>query len=213
MLKPLSLIYLVFLIIAGAAHAQTPAVTEQGVEVILYNDGTWDYAYLEDSLAAHKDLPTNPELFEKPANSTFAIKSEILDLNFYLNPKDWRFEKSPEGDASEFDLEFKKGDVYGMIINEQIEIPLTSLKNIALINAREVSSDIRITHEEYRMVNGLKVMHLEMEGTIQGIEFAYFGYYYSDTSGTTQYITYTSRNLMEKYRPYCEGLLNGLIKS
>lgn len=60
------------------------------------------------------------------------------------------------------------------------------------------------------MVNGLKVLLMQMDGTIQGIKFSYFGYYYSNNSGTVQFITYTSQNMLEAKMADAVELLNGL---
>jgi hypothetical protein len=98
-----------------------------------------------------------------------------------------------------------------MILNEQIEIPLESLKELALDNARSVAPDIQVMKEEYRMVNGKKVLLLQMTGTIQKIKFTYYSYYYSDSKGTTQYISYSSDKLMKEKLKEIETLLNGLV--
>jgi hypothetical protein len=51
-----------------------------------------------------------------------------------------------------------------------------------------------------------------MDGTMKGIKFTYFGYYYSNAEGTVQFITYTSQNLLDKYKESIEELLNGLVE-
>ena len=50
---------------------------------------------------------------------------------------------------------------------------------------------------------------MEMEGTLQGTSFTYLGYYYSNETGTTQFITYTGTSLVKKYRSDIEDFLNG----
>ena len=50
---------------------------------------------------------------------------------------------------------------------------------------------------------------MEMEGTIQSIRFTYLGYYYSDSFGSTQYLTYTGSSLVQKYRQDIDNFLNG----
>jgi hypothetical protein len=53
---------------------------------------------------------------------------------------------------------------------------------------------------------------LQMTGTIQGIKFTYFGYYYSNANGTIQFLTYTSDNLFSSYQKDIEEFLNGLVE-
>jgi len=98
-----------------------------------------------------------------------------------------------------------------MIITESTELPLDVLRNAALANAKEAMPDVHIVKEEYRTVNGVKMLYLQMDGSTQGIEFSYSGYYYSNESGTTQFVTYTSRSLFAKYKATAEEILNGLV--
>lgn len=99
-----------------------------------------------------------------------------------------------------------------MILSEKIEIPLETLKSIAVENAKSVAPDLSIVKEEYRTVNGLKLLLMQMNGTMQGVKFSYYGYYYSNNQGTVQFITYTSQNLMDSYIPEIEKLLNGIVE-
>ena len=62
------------------------------------------------------------------------------------------------------------------------------------------------------MVNGLKILFMQMNGTLKGIKFSYYGYYYSNASGSLQYVAYTSQNLLSKYTKEFEELLNGLVE-
>ena len=99
------------------------------------------------------------------------------------------------------------------MISEKIEIPLETLKSVALTNAKSVAPDIKIINEEYRTVNGLKVLMIQMNGTTQGIKISYYGYYFSNSSGTVQLLTYTSQNLMDSLKNESDKLLNGLVES
>jgi hypothetical protein len=190
--------------------AQISAVTEAGEEVILYNDGTWKY--LKDSVIAVEEIFTNTEKFVKPKSSTFLLKSNKLNIGVWLDPKKWSFKKATNNESAEFELQSKVGDLYGMIIAEGIEVPLEVLKTIAIDNGREVSPDLKIVKQEYRTVNGIKTLLLQMEGSMQGIKFTYYGYYFSSASGSLQFVTYTSQGLFNKYQSECDMLLNGLVE-
>jgi len=52
---------------------------------------------------------------------------------------------------------------------------------------------------------------IQMDGTTQGIRFSYYGYYFSNSNGTIQFVTYTSQNLLDNYVNDCEELLNGFV--
>jgi len=62
----------------------------------------------------------------------------------------------------------------------------------------------------WAQVNGAEVLMLRLEGTIQGIAFTYFGYYFGGPAGSVQVVTYTGQNLFKEFRPDFEDLLNGL---
>ena len=96
-----------------------------------------------------------------------------------------------------------------MAINEAIKVPLESLADLALTNAQDAASDAQIIKQEYRVVNGKKVMFMQINGTAQNIKFSYLGYYYSDDSGTSQFVVFTGQNLVNKYKEEILNLLNG----
>ena len=205
-----SILVLICIYSVNFIQAQQKAVTETGSEVILYDDGTWKFQN-EDELTI-VEVRTNPVKLKKSEGATFLLKSNNLNVGFWLDPKLWSFKKQTENEAAEYKLLLKSGDLYGMIITEKVEIPLETLKSLALANGQKVAPDLKIVKEEYRNVNGLKVLLLEMSGTTQGIKFSYYGYYYSNTNGTVQFITYTSTKLLNSYKSKIEILLNGLVE-
>lgn len=189
---------------------QTKAVTENGDEVMLFDDGTWKkVGAAEDTEVVIK---TNPTTFTRDKTSGFLLKSNKFNVGFWLNSKKWKFEKGKDNDAAEYELHLKEGDLYAMVIAEKMQIPLETLKKIALENGRSAAPDLAIENEEYRTVNGLKVLHLQMTGTMQGIKFFYYGYYYSNANGTVQFVTYSAQSLLPTYKADAEELLNGLVE-
>lgn len=198
---------LIFCLIVVQVSAQIKAVTSNGDEVLLYEDGTWKYINgVEES---EVETTINSKEFKRPASSTFQITSSKINVGVHINPKKWAFEKGEDNEPSEFRFQLKDKDAYGMLIAEKIEIPIENLKNIAVENARSVAPDIQIVKLEQRTVNGLKVLLMQMNGTIQGVKFTYYGYYYSFKGGTVQLLTYTAQNLLDEYKPDMEDFLNG----
>ena len=186
-------IFFLFLIIALTVSiiGQQKAVTETGQEVILFEDGSWIYQNKKEAL--NNEIPTNSRRFSKNTKSTFLLKSKKFNVGIYLDPKLWSFNTPTDNPEAEYELQLKDGDLYGLIITEKVEIPIETLKVIALENAKAAAPNMSIVKEEFRNVNGLKVLLLHMNGTIQGIKFSYYGYYYSNSNGTVQLITYTSK--------------------
>ncbi len=194
----------------GMLWGQINAITNTGEEVILYEDGTW--RYLIDSLNDAEEIPVNDQLFVKGDEATFLVRSTRTNAGVWINPKNWTFNRGEEGEPAEFQFQRNGDDLYGMLISEKISIPIETLQGIAIDNARSVAPDIRVIKEEYRTVNGLKLLMMQMAGTIQGARFIYYGYYYSSPAGTTQFLTYTGENLFQEYEDRIEEFLNGLVE-
>ena len=208
MIKKLIILVTIFFTIS--MNAQMNALTENGDQVILYKNNTWKY--LSDSLNVATEILKNDKLFIKNEKSSFLVKSAKTNIGTWINPKNWNFSKSEPNSASEFSFNNKKLDVYGMLIVEKAEIPLESLIEIAYENALEAAPDVEIVEKEYRNVNGLEVIMMKMKGTIQGVKFIYYGYYYSSSEGSFQFLTYTSQNLFKEYEDDMLDLLNGFTE-
>lgn len=200
---------LALLICLQQGFGQISAITENGDAVILKNDGTW--AYVSDATDTTIAIPVSDQTFVKSSTSTFLVKSKKFNIGLWLNPKSWSFKKGTDEDAFEYEFQKKKDDLYGMMIAEQTPIPIESLREIAIENAKSVAPDLTVTNQEYRNVNGIQVLMMQMSGTIQGIRFTYFGYYYSNENGTVQLLTYCSENLFKGYQKEMETFLNGMV--
>lgn len=201
------------LLLSIPAFAAQKAITDTDEEVILNDDGTWKYASgkaTNDSGSTGK-INTNSDKFSKPKSSTFLIKSKKNNTALWIDSKKWTFEKSDPKNAMEYKLRLKEKSLYGMLITEEIELPLITISNAALTNAQRAAPNAKIIKREYRNVNGVKVLYQELTGTIQKINFTYISYNFSNKSGSTQLITYTANNLVNKYRPEIYDLLNGLV--
>ena len=192
------------------SNAQINAVTENGDEVLLYKDNTWKYS--NESLNETVEILRNDKPFTKEKKSSFLVKSSKTNIGVWINPKDWGFSKSKTDSPGEFNFNHKQHDVYGMLIAEKTEVTVEALTDIAYENALEAAPDIKIVEKEYRTVNGLEVIMMKMKGTIQGIKFIYFGYYFSNAQGAFQFLTYTSQNVFNEYKNDMLHLLNGLTE-
>lgn len=198
-------------LLPGNKNKVDTATTGKGDVVVLYDDGTW--AYKDKALTAKEknDIKkTDSTLSADNTSNSFTVKSDIVNVAVTLNPEKWTFAKSEDGSASEYSFTLKKKDAYAMLISERIEMPMETLKQAALSNARSAAPDIKVMDEQMKDLNGVKVLFMQMDGTIQGIKFSYLGYYYSSAKGTVQLLTYTSQNLLNENRGDMEELLNGM---
>jgi hypothetical protein len=184
--------------------SQIQAITSSGDEVLLYDDGTWVYADQTD--VEPVEILENPNKFIKPSKSNFLAKSKKLNIGVWFDTKSWSFSKGEESEAAEYKFTNKTIDLYGMLISERVTIPIENLRNIAIKNARAVASDLVTFNEEYRYINGIRVL------SIQGIRCVYHGYYYSNENGTIQLLMYSSDNLMKSHAQVIEDFLNGFVE-
>ena len=190
-----------------AVYASQRAVTDEGEIVILNDDGTWVF----ENPAAEEavEISTNRRKFTKPRSSTFKLKSKRNNSQIWLDSKKWAIEKATPDEDTEYNFRLRGSDLYGQLITEQVVIDIEHLTQIALENARAAAPNMRITEREYRVVNGVKVIHMEMRGTVQGTDFTFSGYYHSNDTGTTQFLAYTGTSLVERYAEDIQDFLNG----
>jgi len=198
-----------FLLFTTISKSQIKAVTENGDEVILYDDKSWKF--INENINKQFDISKNYPAFFHGKNSTFLLKSNINNIGVMLDPKKWSFNKSASDD-SEYEFELKNQELYGLMINEKVEIPLESLKEMAFYNFDFAANDANVLEQEHRYINDLLVLKIHMQGTIDGISVFYYGYYFSGADGTTQFITYSTTNLFEYYKNEAELFLNGLVE-
>jgi hypothetical protein len=189
--------------LTGICQQPVRARTDAGKEVILNADGTWKYAT--------ESPPKRPTVaaFNKLSGANKLFKPDRGDFRFWYDETKWQLStRSLEPGTTTFNL--KRGDGYGVLIVEEIGMPISSLKIIALENAKEAAPDAKITFEETRTVNGKEVLCMKIDGTVNQIPFRYFGYYYGGKQGTVQLITFTAQSLFEKYEPDFVAFLSGL---
>ena len=208
------LLLIFFLLNTLFVRSQTKAITDEGRQVILMEDGTWKYDNDSNEVKLENDtIKLNPNGFYKAKGETFLLKSKNVNIGIYLNPSKWIFKPHRENETTpEYRFESKSGDAYAMLITEKTEIDLENLRSLALQNAQSAAADTRIVQQEYRIVNGEKLLYLQMRGTVKGIKFVYEGYYFSDDSGTTQFVSYSDQKQFNKVRPELQEFLNGFVR-
>jgi hypothetical protein len=181
------------------------AFTGEKKKVILHSTGKWEYAKEEKKEAK----PIDGAACTKPEDSKGTLSGAKIPYVVWYNDSKWSILEKPLIPGSEYSLTHVKGDAYAIIISERIKVPVENLAHIVLEHAQQTSNNARVTRSEKRIVNGLEVMFLEIKGTIQGIDFVYNYYLYSDESGTLQVAAFTSESLYDEYKKDFEDLMNG----
>lgn len=187
------------------------ATTEDGKSVILYPDGTWKYEHSVASGIKMGSAAPSIKRYRKPANARKLVKGKRVKYGIWYDENKWFLSNQKNSPSAEYEFANKEGDMYALVIPERLEIPLETLKNIALQNAQNADPNAKIVFEEKRVVNDTEVLCVQIEATIQGIPFKYFNYYYTGKEGTIQVMTYTGQSLFEEYRQDMENFLNGFV--
>lgn len=197
---------LLLLFVATTVFAQKYGTTDDGLRVQLNDDGTW-VLLEQDSI---KPIQLNNTIFTSSPKNIAVRKSTVNDLVLNYNPVKWKVKKTNDNEAAEFEFVHVKGSGYCMAITEKWQIPLETLKESAYKALKESAPDSKIDVAEYRKVNGKKILHLQMRGTMNGVKFVYYGYYYSNENGTTQLVCYTGSNFLEEFKVDFDEFLNGM---
>ena len=95
------------------------------------------------------------------------------------------------------------------MIAERTQISYDALEKMALTNARNADANARIAKKGWRMVNGEKLMVLEIEATSSGVPFVFYGHYYAGPAGTIQIVGWTAKNLLDEHRVTFDALVAG----
>ncbi len=206
-----TLLLSLLLTITSVSIAQQTATTKDGKTVLLNDDGTWVY----QTEANSNKTQFNDSLltkYSKPTSAKTLLKSERTDHALWYNETKWTRSDMKPTEASEYLLKLKERDGYCITVVEQIEIPLENFSNIVVKSMKmRGAENLVVEKEEYRLVNGKRVLFMQFTLTMSGMTFTYAGYYFSNESGTSQVLCYTSKNLFNQYNQDFMNMLNGFV--
>src|SRR5882757_7906293 len=112
---------LCILTISNISKSQTKALTENGREVILFENGTWKYSgdSSNKTLTPIDSLTINKNKFAKTTGATFLVKSKIFNIGVFINPAKWTFSSHKDNEKNpEYRFSLKSGEGYVMMITE-----------------------------------------------------------------------------------------------
>lgn len=202
-----------------STFAQVRAITEDGDSIYVYDNGTWSYELKVESegnpyeqlLDIDVQFDSSTTQFFMPENAKQKITSKFDFFDFYYDSNDW--ERVPSGTINaEAEIAFKhKGtDIYSTIITEEIELGVEMTYKVAIMNAEEGSGNpVKVLKKEIRNVNGVQMLHTVFEANFDGFEATFVNNYYSGEFGTVQILSWTSTNIVKKYKQDMLDLING----
>lgn len=219
-MKNLSLVLLAMLYVM-TSDAQTVAVTENGDSVLLLPNGTWDYLENTSKEAVadrpvkeeveESSIPTNKESFERSLLSSKFVNLANEQFKIWYNEKKWK--KIVPGvlnEEAEYAWQMRSNPGYAFVLLDDKEVDIKTMKKNALDNALSIASDTKIIEEDFREVNGTKILSTQMEGTAQELSVRYYNYYLSNKNGSIQFTCFTGKSIFEDLEGEFLEMLNGL---
>ena len=154
--------------------------------------------------------PSNPSTVSNPSR---VFIEELGGLNgvasLRIDRAVWRKGTATQGPAFRQEYELLKGDLHLSVIPERIQVPLETMSSIVVANAKKQVRDAKITSQGFRSINGMRMLWLHMDATVNKIPITYYVHVYSGPIGTIQFFGYAARNLMPNYRSVVEELVSG----
>lgn len=163
--------------------------TGDGRTAVLFDDGTW--AYLSD---IDRDVGSSSGMI------TVSDSRNLVSVTY--DNATWTRFPDPRTLSPDASLAFshRDGDAYALVITERTSVPLKTLSNMVLQNARAVAGDAEMVSSEPGTVNGEQGLFVDVEATVNGIPIRYHNLVWSGDEGSVQVITFASQNLFEEYR-------------
>jgi hypothetical protein len=168
----------IWLAISLANAAEIGRVEIDGVEVILLDDNTWQYA---------NDGPV------AKAGPCTSVESEILPVSLCLHDGKWGF-ANLGGDA-EIKLKVNDEELYLLVITEKTVIKLPDLKKAALGNAQSASglTKVQVIEDGSAIIDGHGFGKLVYATKVDGIDITYANYYTSfPDEGSLQFVFFAA---------------------
>jgi hypothetical protein len=125
------------------------------------------------------------------------------------DPGLWQLDANPTPPGS-FQYVYTGGDVFFRVITHPFQLRPETLANNGFLRGLQNSDPkLRVTRRDTRLVNGLDMVIREVEATVNGVLFRYYGHYYSDTAGSVELIGWTYPQLIDEHRRGFDQFVSG----
>jgi len=199
--KSMLVIFSYFLLLGSTAYSQSiSASTEDGKQVILHPNGTWEYQKVR--ILPHS-RPSSAKKLIKGTNGTYGI---------WIDQHKWNKRKTKE-EGQDLAFEHVDGDIYARTVAERIPIPIGEMERIVIDNAKEGGNykNTNVMHREFVVLNNIKLLHLKLSFEWRKISFVGSYYIYSGEKGTIQIWVATTTTLYSQYKKDITDFLNGFV--
>jgi hypothetical protein len=184
------------------------ARTRDGREVLLKEDGTWEFAPSKSETGDSTEIAAT---VTKPEKSVLTHKGKVGTMSLWLVPGKWKKLAKPTNPVAEVQYQFIGQDISAVVIHEDLDIGLEELTDIAVGNLDGGISDAEVIMRERRKVNGQEMIALRAVGKIGKAELIVCAHYASGEFGSIQAFVLVPRKRFEKYETDIEAFLAGVV--
>lgn len=205
-----------WMVIALASLLWTPVLAEDdlrartrdGREVLLKEDGTWEFAPEKSGSGEASEITGT---VTKPEKAVLAHKGRLGTMSLWLVPGKWRKLPKPTNVDAEVQYQYIGQDLSAVVIHEDLEIGLEELADLAIGNFEGALTDIEVVLHEHRLVNGREMIAVRAIGKIGKAELMVCAHYASGDFGSIQVFIMVPRKRFEKYETDIEAFLAGMV--
>ncbi|WP_415325801.1 hypothetical protein [Chryseobacterium sp. MMS23-Vi53] len=203
-----------FVIFSFSVKSQIKAMTEDGKEIVLFDNKTWKFVNDSDEKAL-ETISTNEQPYEKAKEATFLVKSKKVDGGIYYNPKVWKIIKTEFNFPSleQVFTNVSNSNIFALFTSENAPVQtLKNLKDLVIASVQKNATYFRLKEAEYRTINNIKVLHMKYSVNAKGLDFEYMGNYYLTSDGYCSITAYTFVNKYDENKKAMENFINGIAK-
>lgn len=183
------------------ASAAIKAVTEDGRSVVLREDGTWAFA---------DQGKADPPRFARSALQNKQLPGLSAKYDFYYDPAQWSLMEQNLEPASEYEFEHSSGLVRALVMAHPGSTDINALEQRVLANIRKADDKAFVLYKEDRLVNGARVLCLQISAMIQESPVVFFTYLYQGKGYGVQAAVYAVESVFNSMYGDLEMFLNGL---
>jgi len=152
-----------------------------------------------------------PYEYTTPKKSSSIIESEKFGYSVNYNPNDYHLiDCNMLNPIADVCFESHDKSVYATIIAESAQADVRQLKGVALSNMYSVTKEVEIGALGFISLNGVEILNMNMEATLQGIDLVYDNYYIAPDWGVLQFLTFCTKEDHPKSGMIMKELNNGL---
>ena len=209
-------------LLAGSASAQDiRATTDDGRTVLLRADGTWTFEITrltqrEDEIVVDLSAPPPGQGNAGPPPPPMPPRTLLGgDGAYQIRYDASRWSEAPNliPGESEYGFKLPFGAGFAATIYEVMSIPIPTMREIVLSNARQgIGGNVTVVNEEHvKVPGGGKALRLEFRViSPEGLDVTMVNLMHSNEQGTLQVVTWTTTDLMERYRDELRRFQDGL---